>query len=88
MPTWKEGKSLPHSYCVRSLSDLINTYLIKESDTLCVSPSCQVLHGHVEHSVALRMRRTPHGLQAWSRHPAARPGFRWDMEPGAVLAEH
>lgn len=47
MPTQKEGKSLPHSYCVCSLSDLINTYLIKESDTLRVSlasPSCKVFH--------------------------------------------
>lgn len=75
MPTWKEGKSLPHSYCVRSPSDLINTYLIKESDMLHASPSCQVLRGHVEHSVALRMRRTLQGLQAWSRHRAAQPGF-------------
>lgn len=44
MPTRKEGKSLPHSYCVCSLSDLINTYLIKESDMLRVSlasPSCK-----------------------------------------------
>lgn len=47
MPTRKEGKSLPHLYCVCSLSDLINTYLIKESDTLWVSlasPSCKVFH--------------------------------------------
>lgn len=51
MPTWKEGKNLPHSYCVCSLSDLINTYLIKESDTLRVSlasPSCQVFHLRAE----------------------------------------
>lgn len=51
MPTRKEGKSLPHSYCVCSLSDLINTYLIKESDTLRVSlasPSCKVFHLSVE----------------------------------------
>lgn len=47
MPTWKERKSLPHSYCVCSLSDLINTYLIKKSDTLQVSlapSSCRVFN--------------------------------------------
>lgn len=47
MPTWKEGKSLPYSYCVCSLSDLINTYLIKKSDMLQVSlvpPSCRVFN--------------------------------------------
>lgn len=46
MPTRKEGESLPNSYCACSLSDLINTYLIKESDTLQVSlaSSCKVFH--------------------------------------------
>lgn len=47
MPTWKERKRLPHSYCVCSLSDLINTYLIKKSDMLQVSlapSSCRVFN--------------------------------------------